>query len=856
MITTGDGDYDLHGDDLCVPSPGQNKVVASPRDDGTSSGACEHLPPRKENQKQQIASAPSSLNNSALLALEDTNDARPQPDNNPASASASSPESLGIDTDNPLTACLDATPSLLADNNGQYIVGTALDALVVAPAALLSGNDDNAAKDDALPSNRERIRPTVATSDFVVQFPADQVTDRIMAFLVTSTRTSLVGGILNGQANTVENSATSLAASPSSPPSKLKGAAKRSSRKLIRSLSNAAGGGDGGNAVPRGPSVQFWLNGTRIPDLEMSYANFQNANGSSNDGPAPPATSNGGGSGTTQCRFRNGNSTRPSSETMERLVREGNMREGVNTVELRLVLPIGGHGGIIVENEGTGGDAESAMDGGIHLVGGVVLAIAPALLHLWSSADSVIVSDIDGTVTKSDMRGVLDTVVTERFEHVHGGVCDLYQKLSRVDIASFDKRSDANGDSIESSRNDAIYEPDTDKGQVRFLYLSSRPLSLVNSTRRFLRCLVQGVNTAGDKMHRRMLPPGPLFCHPGSLSTVLLTELWNKNTHQFKADVLTRQVVLPFAAAGRDCYATEEDDANEQNEDDTTFCTPSSGGQRKLFLAGFGNKAMDAAAYEMAGMEKKDIYIINKESSLVCMDGDDEIDIGDSSRSPSISFGSGSTRRLLRKSVRRVKSAGSFRISQTNGNGVPKTTGEDQAARASTRAVPVSGREAVTIASAPTSLNGAHHTIPEEEEDECDMISGQLSATVESMLYGATDGVCCGSGGDNVDGSETEQYSASMTFGANTNYPDNRSTGRENGDGVDQIRSTPPSPPTENTKSPQRSPSLRHSASSPLARQSSTLSSKSSYRRYKGKTFTGYDDNQLFESIRWKIMDS
>ena len=787
MITTEDGEYDLHGDDLCVPSPGRRKSAAStPQHKQSRTGA---------NQKQQIASAPSSLNHSALLA-----------------------------SDNPLTACLDSTPSLLAENNGQYIMGTALDALVVAPAALLSGTDTstNVAKDDASSRNRERIRPTAATSDFVVQFPADQVTDRIMTFLVTSTRTSLVGGMLNGQGSTGEDTTASLAASFSSSPSKLKGVAKRSSRKLIRSLSNASG-----NNVPRGPSVQFWLNGIRIPDLEMTYANFQDANGSSNDGSAVPAADNGGGSGTTQCRFRNGNSTRPSSDTMERLVREGNLRKGVNAVEFRLVLPIGGHGGIIVENEDAVDDAKSAMDGGVHLVGGVVIAVAPALLHLWSSADSVIVSDIDGTVTKSDVRGVLDTVVTERFEHVHGGVCDLYQKLSKVDIA--------NQDSIGSSGNGAIDDPNSDKGQVRFLYLSSRPLSLVNSTRRFLRCLVQGVNAAGDKIHRRMLPPGPLFCHPGTLSTVLVTELWNKNTHQFKSDVLTRQVVLPFAAAGRDCFAAEENDADE-NEDDAKFCSPSRGRrrQRKLFLAGFGNKAMDAAAYEMAGIEKKNIYIINKESNLVCMDGDDEIYVGD--RSPSISFGSGSTRRLLYKSVRRVKSVGSFRVSQNNSSSVPKATVEEQAASASTQAISLAESEAAAIASAPTSLNGSHHTIP-EEEDECDLLSGQLSATVESMLCGAADGVCCGSGEDTVDGGKREGYSASTTFGANANN-----------DGA--LFS-----PAGSIQSPKRPPSVRHSVSSPLARQSSTLSSKSSYRRNKGQRFTGYDDNQLFESImeKWTL---
>ena len=730
-------------------------------------------------------------------------------------------------------------------------MGTALDALVVAPSALLlSGEKNDAVKnDDSCSSNSEGMRPTVATSDFVVEFPADQVTDRIMAFLVTTTRTSLVGGMLSGQqatsgaASTANAETLPTALSPSSP-SKLKEAARRSSRKLIRSLSNAAGSSDNNNnTVPRGPSVQFWLNGCRIPDLEMTYANFQD--GSPNDS----SRSN----GKTQCRFRNGNSTRPSSDTMERLIQEGKLREGVNTVEFRLVLPIGGNGGVIVENHDADGHAKSTVDGGVHLVGGVVIAIAPALLHMWSSADSVIVSDIDGTVTKSDVRGVLDTVVTERFEYVHRGVCDLYQKLYSINIAeetaSLGGESDGDGD----NGNDV-----TDGGQVRFLYLSSRPLSLVNSTRRFLTCLVQGTNSAGNQMRRRMLPPGPLFCHPGSLSTVLLTELWNKNTHQFKADVLARQVVLPFAAAGRDCYIADDDANNSDERKSSVSSRP--GKQRKLFLAGFGNKAMDAAAYEMAGIEKRDIYIISKESCLVCMDGDDEIDVSDNARSPSISFGSGNTRQLLRKSVRRVKSAGSFRVCQeANGGDESKMRAQEQTTSISNGAqsAPLPENEAVPDASAPASLNGTHHTIPEEDDD-CDVISGQLSATVESMLCGAADGVCCGSGGNDLgSASVKEDYSASTTFGANTNYLGTAQT--ENGGGG-YIRSAPPSPSAENIGGSSRPPSytsLRHSASSPLARQSSTLSSKSSYRRNKGKTFTGYDDHQLFESIRWKaLMDS
>jgi hypothetical protein len=39
----------------------------------------------------------------------------------------------------------------------------------------------------------------------------------------------------------------------------------------------------------------------------------------------------------------------------------------------------------------------------------------------------------------------------------------------------------------------------------------------------------------------------------------------------------------------------------------------------RLFLAGFGNKMTDAIAYEMAGLDRGDIYIIDTESKILCI---------------------------------------------------------------------------------------------------------------------------------------------------------------------------------------------------------------------------------------------
>jgi len=152
-----------------------------------------------------------------------------------------------------------------------------------------------------------------------------------------------------------------------------------------------------------------------------------------------------------------------------------------------------------------------------------------ANLYLWDSSDSVIVSDIDGTVTKSDVSGVLDTIFREAYTHVHRGICKFF-----TDLVNLTKQDESHGI-------DEVSTPKTEP-KIRIVYLTSRPLSLLDSTRKFLHSLEQ---------ESFKLPPGPVFCHLGGLSEVLVTELWRRNTHEFKADVLARQVVVPFAAAGR-----------------------------------------------------------------------------------------------------------------------------------------------------------------------------------------------------------------------------------------------------------------------------------------------------------------
>ena len=311
------------------------------------------------------------------------------------------------------------------------------------------------------------------------------------------------------------------------------------------------------SATPEKGNIQIHINGRPIRDFEMNLTmNKTNE----------PVS-----------KFVIGNGLRPPTGSLEMLVDEAILNYGRNLIRY------------ILFNE-----KEERI------------ASAEAFLYLWSARDSVIVCDIDGTITKSDVRGVLDTVVQDNFKHIHKGVCKFLNKL----MSTFETI----GDEDEGSSG----------GQLRFFYLSSRPISYISQTRK----LLVGLSQEEEEMSYG-LPPGPIMCHRGSLSTVLHSELVAKNVYDFKADVLARQIVLPFVAAiGNSCkHKFMGDSSNDQSdnlwrsESDLSELTINAADDR-LFLAGFGNKVTDARAYELAGIDRRDIYIINKESVIQCLETD------------------------------------------------------------------------------------------------------------------------------------------------------------------------------------------------------------------------------------------
>ncbi|KAM5135809.1 phosphatidate phosphatase LPIN3-like isoform 2-T2 [Mantella aurantiaca] len=134
-----------------------------------------------------------------------------------------------------------------------------------------------------------------------------------------------------------------------------------------------------------------------------------------------------------------------------------------------------------------------------------------AQIYLWDSTDRVIVSDIDGTVTRSDALGHILPQLGK--DWTQRGIGQLYNAIHKNDY--------------------------------KFLYCSARSVGLAEITKAFL----QGVSEGGYA-----LPPGPLLLSPSSLFTALHREVIEKTPEHFKIACLSDICQLfaeptPFHAA-------------------------------------------------------------------------------------------------------------------------------------------------------------------------------------------------------------------------------------------------------------------------------------------------------------------
>lgn len=160
-----------------------------------------------------------------------------------------------------------------------------------------------------------------------------------------------------------------------------------------------------------------------------------------------------------------------TSEEIENL----SLKPGENTVEFR----------IVTKYQGT--------------------ASCSAKIFLWQWDDKVVVSDVDGTITKSDLLGHVLPMLGH--DWTHAGVAELYTKIAE------------NG--------------------YRFIYLSARAIGQAGVTRNYLEQVIQRDNYR--------LPVGPILLSPTSLFNALHREVISRTPEIFKIECLkeVRQLFGP-----------------------------------------------------------------------------------------------------------------------------------------------------------------------------------------------------------------------------------------------------------------------------------------------------------------------
>lgn len=133
-------------------------------------------------------------------------------------------------------------------------------------------------------------------------------------------------------------------------------------------------------------------------------------------------------------------------------------------------------------------------------------------IYLWNYDDKIVISDIDGTITKSDVLGHLMPIIGRDWAQL--GVTKLFTKVKN------------NG--------------------YQFLYLSARAIGQSRSTRDYLRSVRQG---------DICLPDGPLLLSPTSLISALHREVIERKPEEFKISCLKDIQTLFPTCMGNPFYA-------------------------------------------------------------------------------------------------------------------------------------------------------------------------------------------------------------------------------------------------------------------------------------------------------------
>ncbi|SCU89684.1 LAME_0E04940g1_1 [Lachancea meyersii CBS 8951] len=184
-------------------------------------------------------------------------------------------------------------------------------------------------------------------------------------------------------------------------------------------------------------------------------------------------------------------------------------------------------------------------------------AVITAKLFLWRWDVPLVISDIDGTITKSDALGHVLTMIGRDWTHL--GVAELFTEIKR------------NGYNV--------------------VYLTARSAGQADSTRSYLNSIAQD----GFK-----LPRGPVILSPDRTMAALRREVILKKPEVFKIACLNDLRRLYYGEV-------ELSKLNDDTRRDD-FPTP--------FVAGFGNRITDALAYRTVGIPSSRIFTINPDGEV------------------------------------------------------------------------------------------------------------------------------------------------------------------------------------------------------------------------------------------------
>jgi len=177
-------------------------------------------------------------------------------------------------------------------------------------------------------------------------------------------------------------------------------------------------------------------------------------------------------------------------------------------------------------------------------------------VFLFNSTDKLIISDVDGTITKSDIKGhVLPKLGMSAH---HTGVVELFHKL--------------------------------DQRGYKIIYLTARPCAMDDGTKNYLFNTLQEVNPPTLAPGLYHLPPGPLLLSPTNFITGFITEVVTGRPDEMKTSLISSLWEI----------------FKEKEESKIT----------ETIVAAYGNKDTDVKAYTNCGLPTERIYIVNTYGEL------------------------------------------------------------------------------------------------------------------------------------------------------------------------------------------------------------------------------------------------